>query len=272
MNPHSSITDLQKRVVQLYLKFEQRFRENALIRELWNTMAHDVSQQVLSLKALPPSFWKKMKADEDGSLEAGIQDASMQANENKEDISLLGCFELTVQIEEPTILKVYVPIIRSLRKNLKNPSLDFYIMVKAHLARIVRVIESFSGDPIIIQRSNMLMQSFEKEIQEPKIVIEHTIKKIRSRSASSKKKTAAKRIEKRKKAAKPAKPSSRRSKASRSKTKLKTTRSLSKQAKARRGSTKPKQARPLSKHAKIRHRRTKPLIKKVNLQRRRARR
>jgi hypothetical protein len=45
--------------------------------------------------------------------------------------------------------------------------LDFYIVVKAHLARIARVIQAYSGDPLILQRSNMLLQQFEKDVQAP---------------------------------------------------------------------------------------------------------
>jgi hypothetical protein len=230
MNLHGSVTELQNNIVKLYLKLEQRFRENGLIRELWNAMAHDVSQQVKSLKALPPSFWNQIKKDEHELLEAAIKSSPHQINENTEDISLHGCFELALRLEEPTIIKTYVPLIRSLRKNLSNPALDFYIMVKAHLARIVRVTESFSGDPILIQRSNMLLHSFEKEIQEPQIVISHLAKKVRAGKPVREKKTAQKK------------------------------------------KSVPKSAHPLSKHAKLHHSRTKPLVKKVGLQRRRARR
>ncbi len=64
MNLHGSIKDLQNKTVQLYLKLEHRFSENGLIRELWSAMANDVSQQIRSLNALPPSFWNQLKKDQ----------------------------------------------------------------------------------------------------------------------------------------------------------------------------------------------------------------
>jgi len=172
MNLQGSITELQNAAVQLYLKLEHRFRENGLIRELWGAMAHDVSQQANSLKALPHSFWSQIKKDGDGLIEATIKGAQQQITEKTEDLSLPGCLEFALHFEEPAILKIYVPIIRCLRKNPTYPALDFYIMVKAHLARILRVTESFSGDPLVIQRSNLLLQSFEKDVQEPEVIPE----------------------------------------------------------------------------------------------------
>jgi hypothetical protein len=163
-------------------------------------------------------------------MEAIIPYARHQASENTKDITLRSCFELALQFEEPTILKIYVPIFRNLRENWTNPALDFYIMVKAHLARIVRMMGSYSGDPIIIQRSSLLLQSFEREVQEPKVASIALEKRIRAKHSAKRKETA----KKPKKAL--------------------------------------RQARTLAKHSKALHHRTKPLVKKVELQRRRARR
>jgi hypothetical protein len=164
MNLHGSTIELQNSLAQMYLKLEQRFSGNRLIGELWGGMAHDILRQIASLKAFPSSFWNQLKKDQDGQSGGGH---NLQITENPEDLPLKRCLELALHLEEPTILKIYVPIIRSLRRNWTNTALDFYITVKAHLARIVRATESFSGDPITIQRSNLLLQSFEKEVQEP---------------------------------------------------------------------------------------------------------
>jgi hypothetical protein len=172
MNLHGSTTELQNTLAQLYLKLEQRFNENRLIRELWSGMAHDILQQIAGLKTFPLSFWSQLKKDQDGLLSANIQSAKLQAIEKPEDLTLGKCFELALYLEEPTILKIYVPIIRSLRKNWTNTALDFYILVKSHLARIARATDSFSGDPITRQRSNLLLQSFEKKVQETHDVVE----------------------------------------------------------------------------------------------------
>ncbi len=249
MNLHGSVTELQNKTVQLYLKLEQRFSENTLVRELWSAMAHDISQQIDSLKALPPSFWQQVVKDQNGSFEASLKSAQPQAVEKTDDISLPASFELVLCFEEPAILKVYVPIIKSLRKNLTVPALDFYIMVKSHLARIVRVTGSFSGNPLAIQRSLLLMQSFEKEIQEPPVVYNFPErKKVRAGLPLVEKKPV---MEK--------KPAIAR-------------KSVVEKKPAAKSKSTPKPAHPLSKHVKIHHSRTKPLVKKVNIPRRRARR
>jgi hypothetical protein len=180
MNLHGSIKELQNTIVQLYLKSEHRFSENSLIRDLWSTMAHDVSLQVSSMNELPHSFWSQLKQDKDGLSVEAAEGIRHQHIENEEDPSLKRCIERALQLEEPTIQKIYIPLIRKLRENLTGPALDFYIMVKAHLARIVRVTESFSGDPVIIQRANLLLQNFEKEVQEPPHipVVAHAKKKV----------------------------------------------------------------------------------------------
>jgi len=234
MNLHGSITDLQKRVSQLYLKIGQRFSENSLIRELWSAMEHDLSQQLHSLNALPASFWNQLIKRQDGLIESIGSAKKFQVDDSKEDLSLKICFERALSVEEPTILKIYVPIIRSLRENWTDQVLDFYIMVKAHLARIMRVTQAFSGDPLIIQRSNLLLQNFEKEVQgpppaPPKRVAAKAKAKV-SQPVPSKKK-----VQKRHPHA-------------------------------------PKRARSLVKRVKIRPARTKPLINKVSLSRSRARR
>jgi hypothetical protein len=106
-------------------------------------------------------------------------------------------------------------------------------MVKAHLARITRVTQSFSGDPAIVQRANALLQAFEREVQEPHIVVLEPDKKQKKGNAahSAMHKEAAKKPHKA-----------------------------------------PKKAQPLAKPAKILRRMPKPLVKKVSITRRRAHR
>ncbi len=231
MNLHGSIKELQNNIVQLYLSLEQRFSENQLVRDLWAAMAHDVSQQIHSLDALPQSFWNQLKKEPDALLMAAAQSARHQIVDAEGDLSLRLCLEQALQLEEPAILKIYVPLIRKLRENLTAPALDFYIVVKAHLARITRVTQSFAGDPVIIQRSNALLQTFEKEVQEQhaEARVPHKAKahatpvQHHEEPAKKTKKTAAK-------------------------------------------------SHPLAKRNKALHTRTKPVVKKVAIQRRRARR
>jgi hypothetical protein len=271
MSLNRSIADLQKAAIQLYLKLQQRFKENVLIRELWSAMANDLSQQKNSLKALPPSFWNQLQREHIELLQAVVPYARLQVTDNTSDMPLKGCIEGALQFEEPTILKIYIPIIRSLRENLTNPALEFYIMVKAHLARIARMTASFSGDPVIIQRSSLLLQSFEREIQEPPVEAIIPQKKARAkpsakRSSSAKgrasaERKAAKKVAKPKKArARPAKKRSAARKAAKPK-----------KAVAKKSAKSKKALKQGSALAKSRHHRAKPLAKKVNLRRGRAR-
>ena len=208
MNLHGSIRTLQNRIAHLYIQLEQRFSENMLIRELWSSMAHDVSQQIQSLNALPQSFWNQLKKEPDPELTSSIEAAAGQNIANEEDPSLKGCFIDVLRVEEPAILKVYAPLIRKLRENSSAPALDFYIMVKAHLARITRVTQSFAGDPDIIQKAHNLLQSFEKEVQEPPIEIRVPDKKKKKAARSAKHRDSAKKIRKPQAKARPlAKPS-----------------------------------------------------------------
>jgi hypothetical protein len=166
MNLQGSIIERQNSTSQIYRKLEDRFLENSIIRALWNDMALDISKQINSLKVLPASCWNQLKKDSDSQFESSANVSNKQSHENSEVMSLKDCFNLTLQIEESMILSIYVPIIRNLRGNWSNSALDFYIIVKSHVARIVSAIESFSGDPVLIQRAHVLLEKFEKEVQE----------------------------------------------------------------------------------------------------------
>jgi hypothetical protein len=236
MNLQGSITELQDTIIRLYNELQQRFSENQIVRDLWSAMAQDITQQKYSISALPHSFWTQLK-DEQDKFHKEISAARHQVIDKKEDLSLVNCFEHAFLYEEPATLKVYVPIIRRLRENWTDRSLDFYIMVKAHLARITRVTQSFAGDPRIIQRSHMLLQQFEKEVQEQHVVLEHRPPKarpIQDLQVQVTEKPAAK-PQPQKKAPAKKKPS-------------------------------------LPKHADKHHGRAKPLVEKIGIQRRRAHR
>lgn len=204
MSLQGSIAGLQNQIAELYLQFEQSFTENHLIRDLWGTMANDVSQQTRGLKALSHSFWTQFKNDSNGLSDETLKAVKQQIVEKTEDRSLRSCFERTLRVEEATILKLYVPIIRSLRRNWTDQALDFYIMVKAHLARIVRVTEAFSGDPAMIRRSHELLHTFEKEVQEPDTRdLEPQVKPRAARPVRKPARTLAKRVQSRHSRTKP---------------------------------------------------------------------
>jgi len=204
MSLYSSIKEIQKTIEKTYLNVEQRFSENKAIQDLWNKMARDVSQQVDSLNELPRSFWIRLKKDQEelqGTIKKEVQ---LQNFRNSEDLSLSEYIENAIGSEEAMILKIYVPLIRNLRKNWSGSELNFYIMVKAHIVRFRRVAEAFSGNPRVLQRAALLFEKFEKEVQEPEVDISQIIKPVRkSKTAWGKAASKAKKSPK-KKAVKPA--------------------------------------------------------------------
>ncbi len=167
MNLNGSIAKLQNSGSRLYLAIAQCFSENSLIQNIWLEMAHDEDQQAASLKSLPAAFWNELKRREEGLPEALHSTVPAVEFEKDEEHSLQKCFTKTLEFEEPVILKIYAPLIRQLRTQWTNQALDFYIIVKAHVARLLRVIQSFSGDPILVQRVGRLLENFEKEVQTP---------------------------------------------------------------------------------------------------------
>jgi hypothetical protein len=269
MSLYGSIKEVQSTIEKFYLKLEQRFNENKLIMELWNQMAQDVSQQIQSLHELPKSFWTRLQKDQNGLMQTIKTDIKPQDNEFKKDISLSDCIEKAIQSEEAVILKIYVPIIRNLRKNWTGQTLDFYIMVKAHIIRIKRVAEAFSGDPLVMQHSTLLFQGFEKEIQEPDIEIIQKIKHARKSRTVKGKKTA------KPKAKTPAKPTVKHKTQATPKPKPKAkpkTRTKKKPTVELRTKKAAGRSQSAISRSKMRRSRAKPLVEKTDLRRRRARR
>ena len=168
MNLKGFLSRLQLSRADYYRNLAQIFDSNQVIRETWTDMAHDMEQQAASLESLPGSLWKKWK-DEPGPLAEAIQTcrAIHKGIESEEDKSLQTCFSATLNMEEPLILRTYVPIIRYLRTDYSDQSLEFYIMVKAHVARLSRLIQPFAGDPVLLQRVANLQEFFEHEVQAP---------------------------------------------------------------------------------------------------------
>jgi hypothetical protein len=291
MSLYGSIKEVQRTTEKFYLKLEQRFRGNKLIAELWSQMAQDVSQQIVNLHELPKSFWIHLKKDQDTLLNTIKTEVTPQNIENTSELSLSDCIESAIRSEEAIILKIYVPIIRNLRKNWTGRELDFYIMVKAHTVRIKRVAEAFSGDPIVLQHSSLLFQRFEKEIQEPEVEV--ILKKRPARkSGSSRAKAVLKAKVKPKSASKPksvpktkVKPKAASKAKATPKTKVKPKAASKAKAtpktkvkpkatsKAKAAPKKsPKQNQSRASRSKMRRSHSKPLVKKTSLRRSRARR
>jgi len=173
MNPLGAIVEHQNSLLRFYRKLEERFEENSIIQSFWRGMAGDVSSQIQSLKSLPPSIWNQFKNDADNSFESAVK-AVKEITAPPADIaniSLRDCFDISLQLAEPAVLKIYARVIRMLRKNPTVPALNFYILLKAHVARLVRTTESFAGDPLLIRRAQLLLAGLEKEVKEPALEI-----------------------------------------------------------------------------------------------------
>ena len=178
MSLYSSIKAIQKNIEKTYLIVEKRFSSNRAIQDLWSRMAMDVSRQIDSLQELPKSFWIRLKKDQEELLGTIKKEIRLQSFDDSEDLLLSDCIQKAIDSEEAIILKIYVPLIRNLRKNWSGQELNFYIMVKAHIVRFRTAAQSYSGDPEVLQRAVNLIERFEKEVQEPEIDLTRILKPV----------------------------------------------------------------------------------------------
>jgi hypothetical protein len=176
-----SLSQLQRAVAKFYFQLQQRFEGNVLVSSMWAAMGNDLQEQVESLSKLPPSFWQSLTKQEK-VLSNAVELIPPLNGENLAG-SLRSHLTRTVDIEEPIILNVYARLIRPLRVEWTELALDFYVEVKAHLARVARSIQLYSGDPALIQRCAVLLQSFEKGVQGPAIIEEIPVRPSRKKAA-----------------------------------------------------------------------------------------
>ena len=130
MSLSGTIAGHQNSLLQLYRKLEKRFEENSVIQTLWRDMADDVSLQIQSVKSFPSSVWNQFKNVPDNDFESAVKSIHSPPVDVA-DISLRDSFEISLQLTEPIVLKIYARIVRSLRKNSTAPTLNFYILVKS---------------------------------------------------------------------------------------------------------------------------------------------
>lgn len=164
MNLAGSLAKTQESAARYYLQFAEFFKDNKMIRDTWTAMSQDFMQQAGCVRRLPQSFWNHWK-DDAGHILEGVSEPGCKPSN---DQSLHHCLRIVLDFEEPLILKSYVPLIRRLRAHWTEHSLDFYIIVKAHVARLTRIVDQFSGDPTLIQRATDLLDRFEREVQAPR--------------------------------------------------------------------------------------------------------
>jgi hypothetical protein len=156
-----TLSQLQRAVSKFYAHFQERFEGNVLVSGMWAAMGNELQLQVENLKKLPTSFWQSLKQQEKELANAAIINVP-----HVSEGSLRACLAQTLDIEEPLILRVYAPLIHQLRVNWTEHALDFYILVKSHIARLAQSVQLFSGDPALSLRCAVLLQNFEKEVQD----------------------------------------------------------------------------------------------------------
>ena len=227
----------------MYLVLSKSFVDNGLFRETLASLAQDKEEQAKCLKALPSKYWKRYKREKE--LFAAAKDCMgiLRKPEDESDRSMQHILSRAFDFEEPIVLKIYAPLIHDLRTEWKDRTLDFYILTKAHVVRLARIAQSFSGSPVIIQRSMALLESFEKAVQAPDVSLFQ--ERLQARS-----KRAAKRV----RTVKPVRTSKKRAQRL-------TTHKVNQALKTR----------PLGGRTKVVPKRAKPPLKKLSLARRRAR-
>jgi hypothetical protein len=167
MSLHGFIGKLQYSCAGIYLDLTKSFAENGLFRETLASLAQDKEEQAKCLQALPSKYWNRHK--EEKELFAAVKEciSLLQKRENETDRSMDRILSKAFDFEEPIVLRIYAPLIRNLRTEWTDHTLDFYILTKAHVVRLSRIAQSFSGNPVIIQRSLTLLENFEKAVQAP---------------------------------------------------------------------------------------------------------
>jgi hypothetical protein len=243
MNLRASLARVQNLGARFYLQLAKHFDQNTLIRDTWVGMADDFQNQVSSLKELRPLFWRQLQTEEKTLVSVTRDTADLLRVEiatPPSEWSLQACFTRTLGFEEPIIIKLYAPLLYRLRRVGTDHALDFYIMVNAHVIRLTRLIQLFSGDPALIERCSALFHGFERAAQGP------PPEPVIARKKTRLKKSAARRH------------------------RLSPVKTASKRLLGTRKTVKPR--RPLAKRSKVVAKRSKPLVKNLNLRRRRARR
>ncbi|MGD0308909.1 MAG: hypothetical protein ABSC02_06430 [Acidobacteriota bacterium] len=160
-----SLSKLQRASAKYYLQLRQRFVANVLVSEMWGSMEQDLLAQAEGIKKLPSAFWMSLQKQE---AELARAAESLYTRFSAEQGgALTACFSRTFELEEPVILSIYAPLIRRLRTNWTEVALDFYVLVRARIIKLARLIQTYAGDPALCQRCSVLLVNLDKEIQEP---------------------------------------------------------------------------------------------------------
>lgn len=163
-----SLSKLQRAAAKYYLQLQQRFAVNGLVSEMWGSMGQDLLAQAEGIKKLPSAFWLSLQKREAELSRAAESVCTRFSAEN--DGTLTACLSRTFDLEEPIILSIYAPLIRRLRTDWTEVALDLYVLLRARIVKLARLIETYAGDPALCQRCAVLLVNLDKEVQEPREV------------------------------------------------------------------------------------------------------
>ena len=189
MNLQCTLSKFLKTGSIFYRKRADCFHQNQIVRDAWLRLANDMELQASSLKNLPPAFWNELETDRWDLIESVGSGFPVKADSRPcETVSLQESIGRSLSLEEPAVLRIYAPLIRRLRTAWTNRALDFYVIVKSHVAGLMRLVQTYCGDPALIQRATSLLENFEKEAQEPEFIEKTAVvgsKKSRKRGATA---------------------------------------------------------------------------------------
>jgi hypothetical protein len=156
---------LQRAAAKYYLQLQQRFAVNVLVSEIWGSMGQDLLAQAEGIKKLPSAFWLTLQ-EQEAELVRAAESVHTRFSA-QEGGTLTARLSRTFDIEEPIILSIYAPLIRRLRTDWTEVALDFYVLVRARIVKLARLIQTYAGDPALCQRCAVLLVNLDKEVQEP---------------------------------------------------------------------------------------------------------
>jgi hypothetical protein len=191
----NALAKLQTLGIHYYLQLTKNFAANAVVRETFAKLAQDLEKQKLAVQSLSRAFWKQFEEQQEGRQAATAASSSVSVP-HEEETSLTRCCVQLLDFEEPLILQMYAPLIRHLRTQSNEQATELYIMAKAHVVRLTRLIQPFSGDPALVGRALTLLHGFEREVQtlEPILDLKVGLTAARKAQADAKAKEPQKRV------------------------------------------------------------------------------
>ncbi len=172
MNLQGSLAKFLKTGSIFYKKRADCFSQNQIVRDAWLRLAEDMDRQAASLKNLPPVFWREIETSQRDLIENIAAGFPIKGNARPCDaVPLEESIGRSLSLDEPVVLRIYAPLIRQLRTAWTNRAIDFYVIVKSHVTGLMRLVQTYCGNPALIQQATSLLDNFEKDAQEPEFVV-----------------------------------------------------------------------------------------------------